>query len=619
MTMLRTSLLPAICLLSNLLMGQEICNNGIDDDGNGLIDLNDPSCPCSGLLSGTPSFIPNPSFEDLDTNWLYVPQLDTTVFISVCCPSYFGDIDEQLACLRHWERATNLSTDFFHPCGDIYPTVFPPPPDGVGFVGMRIDNVEQDFVGMCLMAQSPPNPLQAGVEYALTAHVAGTSVQYGMAQSMGAYYTDPIPLALYGRGDCVPFPVDTWGCPVQNGWVVLATLDHQANGEWNQVTLHFTPDQEIHTIMFGTACEVPAFEGGGPNYVPYMLLDDLHLTEAVHQVTLPVTSTGHICTNNMLVTAHPPSGATGYQWYLDGVALIGQTGLVLNVSELGLSGGHYTLSCTYQGECLMGSTHVVVPNGPAPLAHISPATGCVPLSVVFSDGTDPEPMSSTWSFGDGGSALGTTVMHTYTAPGIYDVGLSITTEMGCVHDSTYVGAVLVHPGPIGSITASPNPVEMEDPVTMLNSSGSSGDILSWSWDLGSATPASASTPSLTATFPAVPGSYPVVLMVTTTAGCMDTVHSMVVVRSNKLEMPNTFSPNGDGHNDRFVPLEYGGAPAVLEIYNRWGQLIFSTTKLTIGWDGRAAGRDVPEGTYYYVVRPDDTQSEALTGHLTLVR
>jgi hypothetical protein len=58
------------------LFGQvEICDNGIDDNGNGLIDLNDPFCTCSGIsFSGDlTELIPNPSFEEMD-----------------CCPENFS-------------------------------------------------------------------------------------------------------------------------------------------------------------------------------------------------------------------------------------------------------------------------------------------------------------------------------------------------------------------------------------------------------------------------------------------------------------------------------------------------------------------------------------------------
>ncbi|MCO6482304.1 MAG: gliding motility-associated C-terminal domain-containing protein, partial [Flavobacteriales bacterium] len=63
------------------------------------------------------------------------------------------------------------------------------------------------------------------------------------------------------------------------------------------------------------------------------------------------------------------------------------------------------------------------------------------------------------------------------------------------------------------------------------------------------------------------------------------------------------------------PLDYKGAPGLLEIYNRWGQVIFSTRNLAQGWNGSGA----PDGTYFYIVTPDEPGAAALTGHITLVR
>jgi hypothetical protein len=76
---------PLLFLLIQFASAQnvEICNNGIDDDGDGLIDLNDPDCDCSGFSNSTtvPSLIPNPSFEQMN-----------------CCPSSYS----QMSCATTW-------------------------------------------------------------------------------------------------------------------------------------------------------------------------------------------------------------------------------------------------------------------------------------------------------------------------------------------------------------------------------------------------------------------------------------------------------------------------------------------------------------------------------------
>ena len=68
-----------------------------------------------------------------------------------------------------------------------------------------------------------------------------------------------------------------------------------------------------------------------------------------------------------------------------------------------------------------------------------------------------------------------------------------------------------------------------------------------------------------------------------------------------IHVPKAFTPNNDGLNDR---LEFFGLPsenAKVSIYNRWGQLVYSSDSATEGWDGTIAGRKAPEGTYLYEI------------------
>ena len=92
-----------------------------------------------------------------------------------------------------------------------------------------------------------------------------------------------------------------------------------------------------------------------------------------------------------------------------------------------------------------------------------------------------------------------------------------------------------------------------------------------------------------------------------------------------LEMPNVFTPNGDGHNDTFRPIAIGEPTSFsMEIRNRWGQLVFRSQSVGTGWDGRAQGSPVPDGTYFWVVQYGDRQENGrtvdreLSGHLTLL-
>ena len=608
----------AFLLPSMWLAAQEVCNNGIDDDTDGLIDLNDPDCPCATVVigDGAESYIRNHSFED-----------------RLCCPQGFVAppyTPPWLSCATGWHQATSATSDYFHECAYSPAGFNLPPPDGEGAVGFFAAPGYFEYVGTCLTYPAPAHPLLAGNTYTLSLWITcgGGNGQHSQnaEQADPSVFTEQFPLAIFGHANsCVEFPMPISDCVgFEPGWNELGRVMVQPAWAWTRVYITFTPTQDIHSVMIGGACDVPASYGVDVSVVdsqgntttvsPYFIIDDLTLTLAGDQMLSAVGTSGTLCLNTATATGTPPSTATGHQWYLDGVAVTGQTGLGLNVSQLGLGGGMYTLASQVNGECLMASSYIPPALDPVPTPMLEPTSGCAPLSVAFADTTGGGETVQ-WLLGDGTVLTDSSFTHTYTVPGSYDVQLTVRNSAGCTADTLLVDAVTVHALPGGTITATPNPVELEDPQVLLTG-GASGDIVSWWWDLGAGDPSTSTSASVSATFPAVAGEYPVMLVVSTTAGCRDTVRSVVVVyEPGVVEMPNVFSPNGDGHNDRFVPLEYNGTAALLEVFNRWGQLLFSTRSLAQGW----SGNDVPAGTYFYVVTPDDASVERHSGHVTLVR
>ena len=69
----------------------------------------------------------------------------------------------------------------------------------------------------------------------------------------------------------------------------------------------------------------------------------------------------------------------------------------------------------------------------------------------------------------------------------------------------------------------------------------------------------------------------------------------------KYELPNAFTPNSNGQNDRFIPYPFCFINKIeLQIYNRWGEVVFTTSDPNIDWDGtNQNGDELPSGTYYY--------------------
>ena len=92
-----------------------------------------------------------------------------------------------------------------------------------------------------------------------------------------------------------------------------------------------------------------------------------------------------------------------------------------------------------------------------------------------------------------------------------------------------------------------------------------------------------------------------------------------------MDIPNAFTPNGDGVNDYFYPrqmLTRGMTTFSMNIYNRWGQLIYQTTSIDgRGWDGNFNNIQQPEGVYVYIIDAtfQDGQTEHHQGNVTLLR
>jgi len=125
---LKFKLLFILALFFSFAYTQEICDNGIDDDGDGLIDLNDVTdCNCPPVV--IPSLIPNPSFE-----------------AHTCCPSSYS----QVTCASGWSQATSATSDYFN-CGYNFGATtnagLSPPPDGTGYLGTIVSNGWQEYVG----------------------------------------------------------------------------------------------------------------------------------------------------------------------------------------------------------------------------------------------------------------------------------------------------------------------------------------------------------------------------------------------------------------------------------------------------------------------------------------
>lgn len=107
-----------------------------------------------------------------------------------------------------------------------------------------------------------------------------------------------------------------------------------------------------------------------------------------------------------------------------------------------------------------------------------------------------------------------------------------------------------------------------------------------------------------------------------TGNCIVT-DTIVAYGCPEITIPNVFTPNGDGFNDRFIPDATSIATFTMIIFNRWGTPIFETNDYITGWDGKIDGKDVPDGVYYWIIRYaekfKETDIKTLSGSVTVIR
>lgn len=295
----------SVMIIPGTLPGQsEICDNGRDDDNDGLIDLNDTDCICQVIEPI--SLIPNPSFEEMN-----------------CCPSDRS----QLNCAATWIQASEATTDYIHTCDWLGWDDFPPPrpfPDGQGIMGFRDGRVIgnggaepfwKEYAGACLI-----NPLLANMVYRFQFDVGFVDAQK----------SPPIDISFFGTPECefLPFGVgnDAFGCPTNSpNWTKLGEVRVTGGpgNKWVNTFLEVTPQQDIYAIAIGPDCD--------PVESPisiYYFFDNLLLAD-LESFNLQIAEEHHPCSNDHSLSV-PENPNFEYQWYKSGIALVGEKSGRLN-------------------------------------------------------------------------------------------------------------------------------------------------------------------------------------------------------------------------------------------------------------------------------------------------
>lgn len=311
----------------------------------------------------------------------------------------------------------------------------------------------------------------------------------------------------------------------------------------------------------------------------------------------PIELTKHqndtmVCSDSLLLSIYPTNGwPNSYAYSYTPSASVNISG-TSNSWAMPPQTTQYIIGISDSSGCPTVYDTINVEVNPKVLTSFIPDVfqGCEPLDVVFSDMSSPNIVDWKWKFGDGDTSNLQNPPHTYSA-GKYDVTLTAIAASGCKGELTVTNLINAWPLPNANFYLNPAVTTVEMPTIGFVNTSQGGN--SWLWKFGDGTNSTDENPSHT--YPG-DGEFPVWLIATSDKGCVDSVLYNATVIVDEIEVPNVITPNGDGHNDKFVIKNIDKLESsYLRIYNRWGTLIYSSKNYNNEWDGDGAA----DGVYYW--------------------
>jgi gliding motility-associated-like protein len=231
------------------------------------------------------------------------------------------------------------------------------------------------------------------------------------------------------------------------------------------------------------------------------------------------------------------------------------------------------------------------------------------MLTVKNSSSDEDYTGFVWTF-SGGDSIKDLNPLLYSFEGLGTQTVSVTAKYTVCPDQTMTKTVTVFPQPLLNLGPDKTICPGSEAIVLGDPKDASG--ARWIWST------SEKTSSISVGFP---GIY---YAKKTIDGCIAT-DTVSIEKDCYLNLPNAFTPNGDGVNDYFFPrnfLSRGLTAFEMSIFNRWGELVFKTESTEgAGWDGKYNNIPQPQGVFVYVIEATfkDGQKEHHQGNVTLIR
>jgi len=254
------------------------------------------------------------------------------------------------------------------------------------------------------------------------------------------------------------------------------------------------------------------------------------------------------------------------------------------------------------------------------------SVGCEPFTVSFFDTTSSKTKRLIWDFGDGNFSNISTPQNTYSNSGVYSVKLVVSDTNGCKDSLVKTNYINVY-GVNAEFSSSTSRISIFDTEVNFTdlSVSNAGAIKSWNWNFGD------NSSSSILQYPkhnfnisnTDVDSFLVKLVVVDSMGCMDSVtHGIYLNKELLIYIPSSFTPNEDGLNDVFKIVTIGTKKIDLNIYDRWGNIVFQTNEINRGWDGNVRNGLLAQQDVYIVTvnaTNDSNAKYSTTGRISLIR
>lgn len=320
-----------------------------------------------------------------------------------------------------------------------------------------------------------------------------------------------------------------------------------------------------------------------------------------------------VCSNDVVTFQNTSDNYyTRFQWYFGD----NNGATISNPLHTYTNAGIYEVTLVGNGEhCrdTVSKNIIVDPLVPGTF-HSNPNEICIGDKINFTLHADSTSILLNWRFGDETDVSGppvTETQHAYDRIGIMPV--TLTTQFRACPNAVYTDTVIVYELPKVDLGSDTFLCLNAGAITLSNKQPLSGTYRC-QWNTG----------DTSRTLKVVhPGTYSLTVK-NEPLGC-STTEAVVVNKDCYIDIPNVFSPNGDGINDYFFPrqmLSRGLVAFHMQILNRWGQLIFESKNVEgRGWDGYFNNSPQPEGVYIYRISADlkNGKRENYQGNVTLIR